>query len=165
MLIESGLNTTGLGSMRGQFLTAAAAWQFIRAGKGVFTLESVATGARFTYRVSTPRDNPKLLFVKVMAGSDNSGRYTYLGYVRNGRYTHGKRSKIGHSAGSVLALRWALERLVEGELPKTLRVWHEGRCGKCYRRLTVPASVYTGFGPECSDQLGIDWGTPVCESV
>jgi hypothetical protein len=29
-------------------------------------------------------------------------------------------------------------------------VWHEGKCGKCGRALTVPSSILTGIGPECS---------------
>jgi hypothetical protein len=31
-----------------------------------------------------------------------------------------------------------------------LEVWHEGRCGRCGRRLTVPESIESGLGPECA---------------
>lgn len=31
-----------------------------------------------------------------------------------------------------------------------LQVWHEGRCGRCGRKLTVPSSIETGLGPECA---------------
>ena len=27
--------------------------------------------------------------------------------------------------------------------------WHEGRCGRCGRKLTVPESIEAGYGPEC----------------
>ena len=30
---------------------------------------------------------------------------------------------------------------------------HEGRCGRCARRLTVPASVASGIGPECAKMV------------
>lgn len=41
------------------------------------------------------------------------------------------------------------------ELPEQVQFWHEGRCGHCGRRLTVPASINTGFGPDCAKKLGI----------
>jgi hypothetical protein len=37
----------------------------------------------------------------------------------------------------------------EGILGATLEFWHEGRCGRCGRRLTVPDSIASGYGPEC----------------
>ena len=33
---------------------------------------------------------------------------------------------------------------------ETVQVWHEGRCGKCGRKLTVPESLTSGLGPECA---------------
>jgi hypothetical protein len=34
-------------------------------------------------------------------------------------------------------------------------VYHEGRCGRCNRKLTVPESIETGLGPECASKLGL----------
>jgi hypothetical protein len=41
--------------------------------------------------------------------------------------------------------------MVQGKTPAEvdLEVWHEGRCGACGRRLTVPESIERGLGPEC----------------
>jgi len=33
-----------------------------------------------------------------------------------------------------------------------LEIWHEGRCGRCNRKLTVPASIALGIGPECGQR-------------
>jgi hypothetical protein len=41
----------------------------------------------------------------------------------------------------------------ECELPKGLKVHHEGRCCRCGRKLTVPESIETGLGPECASRL------------
>lgn len=38
----------------------------------------------------------------------------------------------------------------ENPFPEGFEFWHEGRCGKCARRLTVPESIAQGFGPECA---------------
>lgn len=32
-----------------------------------------------------------------------------------------------------------------------VEVWHEGSCGRCGRKLTVPSSIETGLGPECAE--------------
>jgi hypothetical protein len=38
-------------------------------------------------------------------------------------------------------------------LPECIEIWHEGKCGKCGRQLTVPSSIETGIGPECIKTL------------
>jgi hypothetical protein len=37
-----------------------------------------------------------------------------------------------------------------------IKIWHCGRCGACARALSVPASIKTGFGPDCAEKLGIE---------
>jgi hypothetical protein len=31
--------------------------------------------------------------------------------------------------------------------------WHEGKCCRCGRKLTVPASIASGIGPECATKI------------
>lgn len=50
---------------------------------------------------------------------------------------------------------WFWRTLNGGTFPATFEFWHEGRCAACARRLTVPQSIATGFGPECAERLGI----------
>lgn len=35
-----------------------------------------------------------------------------------------------------------------------VEIWHEGKCGRCGRQLTVPESIESGFGPECVKMIG-----------
>lgn len=35
-----------------------------------------------------------------------------------------------------------------------VEVWHEGSCGRCGRKLTVPESIANGLGPECAEKVG-----------
>ena len=60
-----------------------------------------------------------------------------------------KVSKIGEDADSAKAWRWFDANLQAGRVPEQLEVWHEGRCGRCGRALTVPESIERGIGPEC----------------
>ncbi len=127
--------------------------KFILGGKSTFTFRSIKTGQRFTYKIVRP-SKEKPHFVRVLTGADNSRDYTFLGTIFDGlSYRPGRRSSIGHAAPSNRAFIWAWSAICQGQLPETLEVWHEGRCGKCGRKLTVPESIERGFGPVCLENV------------
>jgi len=137
-----------------QFQSATDALDFILAGNAYFTLRSLKTGKRYTYRVAVAKDSrdtpTPLHFVSVLTGPDNSSDYTYIGTIRDRTFRWGKRGGLDAKAPSVQAIEWALAQLVAGRLPTSLEVWHQGRCGRCGRLLTVPESIDRGLGPECA---------------
>ena len=143
--------------MAGQLTDAAAVTRFAQAGNARLTLRSKKTGTRFTYRVRAPEDGDgSIYFVAVLTGEDNNSSYSYLGFIRRGVYFHGNRkAKVGGDAPSAKAFAWAWAAVQAGRLPELLEVWHEGRCGRCGRALTVPESVASGFGPECAEKIGL----------
>lgn len=49
---------------------------------------------------------------------------------------------------------WLMTTLAKGDLPAAIVFYHEGMCCKCARRLTVPASILTGMGPDCAKTYG-----------
>lgn len=133
------------------------ALRFLLAGNAHTTFVSHKTGARFTFHVeknATPATvNAPSHFVSVLTGTDT---YTYLGCIyREKFYVHGRRSMISQSAPSALAFAWVWGRLQKGRVPETCDVWHEGRCGRCGRRLTVPSSIESGLGPECARRTAV----------
>jgi len=144
-------------SMTGRLETAEAALAYIRAGKATVTLVSVKTGTRFTYRVSAAPEG-EALFVGLLSGPDNTSDYKYMGRISRGVFWAGRKiprpHDVGASAPSSKAFAWAWRALSRGVLPDELEVWHEGRCGRCARKLTVPASIASGFGPECIGKIG-----------
>jgi hypothetical protein len=124
---------------------------FVLAGNAIFTLSNPNTGGRFTYRVRASKRDPSLRLVSVLTGPDNSSDYTYLGLVNGeGRFFHGKKSTIASDAPSVKAFAWFWNHV---ENPAPAIVQHEGRCGRCNRKLTVPESIATGLGPECAGKV------------
>lgn len=144
----------------GQLETAEAVVKFALAGHAFLTVVSRKTGNRFTYRIDAPvKDDKRDLssdfrFVSVLTGPDNTSSYKYFGYVRRGVYFFGtKKSKVTEDAPSVRAFDWLWRKVSAGVLPADVEVWHEGRCGRCGRQLTVPESVASGFGPECAGRL------------
>jgi hypothetical protein len=50
---------------------------------------------------------------------------------------------------------WTFARLQAGKaLPASIEIWHEGGCQCCGKRLTVPASIELGMGPDCAEERG-----------
>lgn len=134
-----------------KFQTAAVALQFLLAGRARFTFVSEKTGTRFTFRV-TQRDAQSPHFVSVLTGSDNESAYTYLGTIFEGKVFRATQKSTLRNAPSFKAFEWAWGYLARGEMPPSMELWHEGRCGKCGRALTVPESIESGLGPVCESR-------------
>jgi len=121
-----------MNELRGQ-LTHADAIPFLLAGDATVTFQNTETGNRFTYRLSCPKKDTErggrvadrengLRFVAVLAGQDNTNDYTYLGFVRDGgEYVHGRKSRVGEDAPSVMVFGWVWDHLRTGTLPATRR--------------------------------------------
>lgn len=142
--------------MRGKFATALEARAFMRAGKAHLTLVSLRTQARFTYRLNVSEDG-QAIFVSVLNGPDNYSNYKYIGRIARDIFWAGRKvprdGDISPSALSSKAFAWAWKQLARGAMPEEMEIWHEGRCGRCARRLTVPESIAQGFGPECVNHV------------
>lgn len=124
---------------------------FIFAGNATFTLES-KSGARFTYKVTAMKEGTGF-FVALLSGNDNERDYAYMGMVRaDGPFHFTRGSKVGRDAPSARGIVWFFDKMiVEDEgFTRQCTFWHEGRCGRCGRKLTVPSSVASGIGPECA---------------
>lgn len=122
--------------------------KFIRAGRAVFTIRSKRTGQRYTYKV-VRKDDYDMWHVRVLSGPDNTSDYNYIGFIgRDGmRFVPKRGAKITPSGA---AFRWFLENVESDKV----EVWHEGRCGRCGRALTVPSSIESGFGSKCREAMG-----------
>jgi len=141
-----------------RFQTAAAARAFLLGGNATVTLVSKASGTRFTFKVRAS-DEGDVFFVSLLGGPDNESDYRYLGRIdASGLFWAGRRQPkpgdVGKDAPSSKAFDWAWGYLRNDVLPVKLEIWHEGRCARCNRKLTVPSSIESGFGPECAGKVG-----------
>lgn len=147
--------------------------EFIFAGNATFTLVSLKTGVRFTYKVRVKKEDVErskhvgltgmtfdsvapvdvTYFVNLLRGPNNEQDFAYMGIMRKpGQFFWTQASgKVGRQAPAHKAIVWMLDALTCGRdvLGRQLEVWHEGRCGRCGRKLTVPESIAAGIGPEC----------------
>lgn len=120
---------------------------YILAGQATFTVRSIVTGDRFTFKV-TKTDGPNPVhFVKVLTGPDNESHYEYLGTLfGDGMFRVTRRSRMTDQAPCARAFGWLSTHWENAKA----EVWHEGVCGRCGRRLTVPESIESGLGPTCA---------------
>lgn len=149
-----------------QLTTVEKQKAFILAGNAYFTVRSLKTGVRYTFRVALPHKNPEetckychninsactcpiVHFVSYLAGPDNGRDYIYLGMIRNGKFSVSRASKRLENSSTFKAFRWVWEHLSINQIPPQTEIWHEGRCGRCGHKLTVPESIESGIGPIC----------------
>lgn len=134
-----------------QITAAAAITAFVAGGNAVFTVRNPATGGRFTFRVRQGKGEGAPRFVGVLTGPDNTSDFAYLGCIfADGRFVVTSKSRISKDAPSAKAFAWLHGRLQAGRDLGPVEFFHEGRCARCGRALTVPESIETGFGPECA---------------
>lgn len=160
--------------LAGARLDWSAIKAFMLAGKATFTIRSMKTGKRFTYKVrqSKPdtegrwinQDRP-VWFVSLLTGPDNGNDYTYLGMITDSdgskgtggvmRFSATKKSLHLTKTLGYIAMDWTI-RAIQGGNPNLAKVevWHMGKCGRCGRALTVPESIAVGLGPECATKGG-----------
>lgn len=138
---------------------------FLLAGKALFTILNTETGNRFTFKVKITdkkflQAKTRFYFVSVLTGNNNESDYTYMGMLKINIFNDHigeektklefyltKKSKILKDANSVKVFSWLLKNIEN--LPEKVKFFHEGKCARCGRTLTVPESIKCGFGPEC----------------
>lgn len=145
----------------GQFGSMVAFRKFALAGNAVFTVVSKRTGTRFTYRIRKPRSEngeKKPYFVQLMNGQDNTSDYGYIGLMFGqgadsdfASWRHGgNKARASASAPSVQGLEWLFSNVMNEKVLEKVEIWHQGKCGKCRKALTVPESIASGLGPVCA---------------
>lgn len=144
--------------------------EFILAGEAVFTVSN-QSGTHYTYRVYKTEPSAQYptpsYFMQYKSGP-NEDDFTYMGRLHNLHISLGptltktRNSKISPTADSWRVAQWALQVVWQTssgkyKMPAGYSIKHEGRCGKCGRALTHPASLDTGIGPDCAASMGIPW--------
>ena len=138
---------------KGQLTTADSAVAFLLAGNATITLVSKKTGNRFTYRIragyTDAGTKPYLWFISLLRGENNESDYSYLGRITNNQLFIGRKvpkpNDISRSCPSALAFDYFWQHLSRGNIPPLLEIWHEGKCGRCNKKLTVPESIEIGI--------------------
>lgn len=152
----------GLAALKKGAIRPDAVLGYVLGGDATLTLESLRTGQHLTYRVRQKTERKRgadgrrktvrhpFWFVDLMTGSDNIGGFTFLGTIgKSHAFKVSAKSRFQAHDPAALAFGFMLRHAVAGLQAQNLAVWHDGRCGRCRRTLTVPASLETGIGPVC----------------
>jgi hypothetical protein len=135
--------------MKGNKIEHSKAIDFILGGKSLFTFLNTRTENRFTFKVKKHKTD-NIFFVSILT---NPEVYQFIGSIKGEVFFHSKKSKISKDAQSVKVFDYVFFNLNKNKLPEFIEIWHEGKCAKCGRTLTVPSSIESGFGPECSKRI------------
>jgi hypothetical protein len=124
--------------------------EFILGGKAIFTLESIKTNRRYTYKIKKSKDN-KIYFVSYLYGNDNMLNYRYLANMDNDlNFKLTQKSPYKLDSFPVAAVKFFIDIVKKNiPIPNGLNVYHSIYCSKCGRLLTDPASIKSGIGPIC----------------
>lgn len=118
---------------------------------GCITISNPATGQHRTFRIRRQPDNaqfaPGQRVVSLLTGPDNESDYQGFGFVTAaGHICLWKKQR---DSKTYLAFRNMLEDPRRYEDSHGLEYATEKRCCRCFRKLTDPASITAGMGPEC----------------
>jgi hypothetical protein len=114
--------------------------------------------SHYTYKIKYRlKENRDRWYVYVLTGPNNLYDYTYIGELNpnSGEYVHLNSSKIKENAWSIRFIKRILACMWEDKLndisKNNFDLHHEGRCGRCGKKLTVPSSILSGLGPICEN--------------
>lgn len=92
---------------------------------------------------------PGRQLIGYLVGPDNSHDYNNFGHVGEDSVLRVWRRFRGNDKLASFA-RFLIEASDEER-----DAMHSGRCGRCNRKLTVPASKSMGLGPVCAEKVGV----------
>ena len=107
------------------------------------------------YRTLRVKDWNDKTIIGYLSGQDNENDFTYVGFL-----TESNTVNFWKKIGLTKSLKWLqrFERAVqiiagnpsEAGLAYALK---SSRCYRCNRKLTVPASIHQGLGPDCATKI------------
>ena len=129
--------------------------QFVFGGKSLFTVRNEETGNRFTFKVRAfKKADKEMYFVSVLNGQDNDSSYSYIGTAfGKTSFSRTSKSKVSADAQSFKVFNYLVNAMANNTLSEKVNIYHEGKCARCGRTLTVPESIESGFGPECAKRM------------
>lgn len=127
------------------------------AGRAVLTFNNESKGTHMTVKVKQARDKQDrkiklpIFFVSISLLGDKTQGMVFAGTIfqNNGTYRLGR--GVDQSSRIGKAMSFLTSAVKDPSILRQFNVsfQHEGKCCSCGLSLTHPASIPTGFGPDC----------------
>lgn len=137
-----------------------SALDYIMGGNSLFT--AAWKGTRFTFKIlERANENAEGTYfrVSVLNGPDNVSNYRPIADIRdvNGMPKIELIKKTVHYVESFEFIKKIYYSLLFTDFKSIdgCEIWHNGRCSRCGRLLTVPESIAKGIGPECENRVNL----------
>jgi len=145
-------------------LDLAIVRNLLQAGRAVLTILNQTTQGRRTYRVVRSKKVEGLFWVSIRGDVDSNDKTERKKWIpvccwkpqkpdHQAVFTT-KFSKVDKTSVAFKGFDWLnkatkLWEKDKGASAPNIQIYHEGRCARCGRALTDPASIKRGLGPEC----------------
>ncbi len=118
---------------------------FIFAGKALFTLHNESSDGHVTIKIEKHKEID-FWFVFILK---NNNSYKHVGFFEENKELSLIEDVDPNDVG-VNTLVWFIHKFLHNQQNyPTVKVYHHGRCGRCYKNLTTPKSIKDGIGPIC----------------
>lgn len=121
---------------------------YIKGGKGVLTL-AAPSGKHYTYSFRRPKNTVAFpegtMFVYVRCSDLH---WEYLGMVIGSNLAMTAKSYYPSTSDQFRGAAYIL-RMASKDMDTPMKLYHEGVCACCGRKLTDPKSIEFGIGPTC----------------
>ena len=127
-------------------------YQYIHGGRGIVTLEA-PTGKSHTYAFFRPLDPSEfpddILFVYAV---HNGCKLFYIGMIEQDVFRITKHSRFLNDNEIVKGARYIVKMSLDSRLVDNtpMKLYHEGICCRCGRKLNSDNSKISGTGPKCN---------------
>lgn len=137
---------------RHQLIGSNAIRRYCTGGKGVVTLES-PTGIHHTYLFKKPNENDvfpeDVVFVYAL---HNQEKLYYVGMLEEGKFRLTKASRFLPDT-EIVRGAYFINRMMYADFATPMKLFHEGVCSRCGRKLSSKKSLDSGIGPKCSKRV------------
>jgi hypothetical protein len=129
-------------------------YEYILAGDSFVTLKSLRTGSEMSYHIQKQTAIRHIHHVRYRVESKKGAQYIYVGTIFDKKFFRlSGKSRVTLDSVIYVAFNYVIEKLRNGVIDMGVEIYHEGKCGRCGRRLNSEESMKTGYGSDCVSKI------------
>lgn len=127
--------------------------QYLSGGHGVVTLVS-PSGKSYSYKFRYPREEQTFIDGTMFVYSrEGNKKWLYVGMFVSGIFRSTAMSEFSRSSEVFKGAKYVVRMATDKDLKTPMKLYHEGYCCVCGRRLTSVKTMSEGVGPKCKRRM------------